>query len=97
MSAHAESIGLCLTCKNAPGCTFPSAHKRPVFYCEEFEIEKTPPGGTAVKDGLQSTDSNPVRADDSTRFFGLCSDCEGRNTCVFPRPEGGVWHCEEYQ
>jgi hypothetical protein len=28
---------------------------------------------------------------------GLCINCDVRNTCTFPKPEGGVWFCEEYQ
>ncbi|HTS66225.1 MAG TPA: hypothetical protein VMS37_25420 [Verrucomicrobiae bacterium] len=32
----------------------------------------------------------------STKFLGLCSNCDNRETCVYPKPEGGVWRCEEY-
>jgi hypothetical protein len=28
---------------------------------------------------------------------GLCSICEDREVCTFLKPEGGVWHCEEYR
>ena len=28
---------------------------------------------------------------------GLCMDCEYRNDCTYPKPEGGVWHCGEYR
>jgi len=28
---------------------------------------------------------------------GLCINCENRNTCKFIKPNGGVWHCEEYR
>jgi hypothetical protein len=28
---------------------------------------------------------------------GLCINCDVRETCTFPKPEGGVWFCEEYQ
>jgi hypothetical protein len=34
---------------------------------------------------------------DATHQRGLCSICEGREVCAFPKPEGGVWHCEEYR
>jgi hypothetical protein len=27
----------------------------------------------------------------------LCSNCEDRHTCIYPKPAGGVWHCEEYR
>jgi hypothetical protein len=28
---------------------------------------------------------------------GLCPTCDFRSTCMYPKPEGGVWHCEEYR
>mgnify|MGYP001144628595 CR=1 FL=1 len=28
---------------------------------------------------------------------GLCSTCRMRDVCVYPKPAGGVWHCEEFQ
>ncbi|MBX3393880.1 MAG: hypothetical protein KF841_00790 [Phycisphaerae bacterium] len=36
----------------------------------------------------------PTRA---TSAKGLCATCELRETCTFPRPESGVWRCEEYR
>jgi len=27
---------------------------------------------------------------------GLCVNCANRETCLFPKSEGGVWHCEEF-
>jgi hypothetical protein len=27
----------------------------------------------------------------------LCLNCEVRESCKFPKAEGGVWHCEEYR
>jgi NADH-quinone oxidoreductase subunit E len=27
----------------------------------------------------------------------ICINCENRHTCKFIKPEGGVWHCEEYK
>ncbi len=28
---------------------------------------------------------------------GLCCNCDWRESCVYPKPSGGVWFCEEYQ
>jgi len=111
--------GLCSTCKNASFCAFPRPPSgglesgecppdKPVFYCEEFEIEPASAGyiylpkGSAPtratrKERPQATESYVTEGKDSTKFIGLCSDCDNRQTCVFPKPEGGVWHCEEYQ
>jgi len=40
MSKNMRYLGLCSTCKDASSCTFPRNSDKPVFYCEEFEIEK---------------------------------------------------------
>ena len=87
---------LCSTCKHASTCTFPRDPQRPSFYCEEFEIESVPAKRKAEEDKLQPTASF-VTAEESGSLIGLCSDCENRQTCVFPKPEGGIWHCEEYR
>ena len=29
-------------------------------------------------------------------YKGLCVNCAKRDTCLFPRSEGGVWHCGDY-
>jgi len=34
---------------------------------------------------------------DSRLNKGLCMNCAHRDTCLLPRPESGVWHCEEYE
>jgi len=36
------------------------------------------------------------RKEDEKEFKGLCVNCANRHTCLFPKCEGGVWHCEEY-
>jgi len=110
MPENIKYFGLCMSCRNASSCRFPRDPAKPAFYCEEFEIETKvsiiPPekepatGGLAIgfsaaeeKDSTKFIPSRLRRAG----FIGLCSDCEGRQTCAFPKPEGGVWHCEEYR
>ena len=29
-------------------------------------------------------------------YKGLCVNCARREICEHPKPEGGVWHCDEY-
>jgi hypothetical protein len=28
---------------------------------------------------------------------GLCRNCARLDDCTYPKPEGGVWHCNEYE
>jgi hypothetical protein len=89
--------GLCSTCKNAPGCTFPRDSQKPVLNCEEFEVDTCPSVETTREEKSASSAPVDVEDEDSNKFIGLCSNCDNRRTCVFPKPEGGVWHCEEYR
>ncbi|MBN1222891.1 MAG: Glu/Leu/Phe/Val dehydrogenase [Candidatus Aminicenantes bacterium] len=31
------------------------------------------------------------------RIKGLCKYCKLSDTCLLPRPKGGVWHCDQYK
>jgi len=97
MSEDIRYFGLCMSCKNASSCTFPRDPAKPAFYCEEFEIETKVPIIPPEKKQPLAIDSSIAKEKDSTESIGLCSDCEGRQICTFPKPEGGVWHCEEYR
>jgi len=39
---------------------------------------------------------SPSPERDEKAQIGLCVNCVNRDTCLLPRSEGGVWHCEEY-
>ncbi len=95
-----EASGLCSCCNSFKDCTYPKDPERSILQCEEFEgivpySLKVASHGKITPEGLEKTpgsvmsDSNPDR--------GLCSLCENRTTCTYPRPETGVWHCEEYR
>ncbi len=86
--------GLCTTCVNEADCTFPRSVDRPVTTCDEFEGVVAAPAPVSV-----------VRQDGRERwemanhewYPGLCSICEKRETCTYPKPKEGVFHCEEYE
>jgi len=87
-----EYRDLCSTCNYGPACGNHSIPEKPVFYCEEFDTyvpvkpkKKPVPASAATK------------MTDSDKYKGLCCNCENRETCVFPKCEGGIWHCEEYR
>ncbi|MDO8632797.1 MAG: hypothetical protein Q7R41_20130 [Phycisphaerales bacterium] len=31
------------------------------------------------------------------QYPGLCVTCTKRDTCTFPKPEGGVFNCDEFE
>ena len=96
--AHNPNPGICGQCRHTKTCTYPKPTDRPVLICDEFEgypmraaakvssiKEAKSVAGAAGSDGVISL------------YRGLCSTCEKRDNCDFPKPEGGVWHCEEYE
>ncbi len=98
MPDSAQIVGLCSTCNNSPTCFF---HRRrgPALFCELFDdyvnqsvtTRKMPAQQTAPPVGARAA------SEDTSRYAGLCMNCEHRHTCTHPRPAGGIWHCEEYE
>lgn len=87
--------GLCALCVHAPTCVFSREPGRPVRFCEEFE-------GVPPKPTKNLTTPSPAVVavediDGQASRAGLCRYCENYLTCTFFKPEGGVWHCEEYK
>jgi len=96
--------GLCSCCKEASTCTYPKVPDRPVLQCEEFNGILPPPSkrSSLIRNvspvSPRGVVDEPVpRGFESLEPRGLCSNCEERETCTFPKLEGGVWHCEEYR
>ncbi len=90
--------GLCATCNNADTCTFPKKLERPVLNCDEFEGYPVIPVITSFKSTSPKIRAQRVFTTDSlAKYKGLCKNCDNRKSCTFPKPECGVWHCEEYR
>jgi len=91
---QSEYRGLCSTCRRAGTCTFPRSKDRPVRFCEEFDGEEGKPALTVVPH-QEVLDQEALA--DREKYPGICSTCAKRDTCTFPKPEGGVWQCEEFE
>ena len=91
MSNPSVAGGLCLTCKFDPDCIYEARSDRTILQCEQFEM------GFRQSPALAPPILSAVpRARESSAYPGLCSNCENRETCIYPKPEGGIWRCEEY-
>lgn len=84
---------LCSNCNHAETCGARTRPKRPIFFCEQFDVFTPVP--TSEPDRVLPTQT-PERRNTSGRT-GLCMNCDNVGTCICPKPEGGVWHCEEYR
>lgn len=88
--------GLCTTCESASSCKFPKYEEKPVVFCEEFD-------GYTRNEHVENPDVQAiltyvsVKPREGKLMAGLCSNCARRETCVYPKTEGGIWHCEEYE
>ena len=91
--------GLCSTCDGASTCTFPRDPERPIMHCDELDshrvdivaVERVPRAEPASPKALSEAKQKELG-----KYKGLCLNCEKRETCTYPKPEGGVWHCDEY-
>jgi hypothetical protein len=97
---NVESSGICSCCKGVLTCTYTKNPCRPTWECDDFDGYEPSRASTVVKDILTTTDPEPgfdIEEKDSGKHKGLCGICEDRDICTFTKPEGGVWHCEEYR
>jgi hypothetical protein len=93
MLTHDEASGLCSTCEHEPGCIYSADANRMVQQCEEFDLPFAEPAHGPAAAGVHTS---PDNGRDSKSVAGLCLNCGNREACIFQKPEGGVWRCEEY-
>ena len=96
--------GLCPACVYKGECTYVKDTNKPVMQCCEFkgigEVQEQKLIYRRRSEGETVWDiSRPVltKQESESELKGLCKICSLRNECTFPKPAGGVWHCEEYQ
>jgi hypothetical protein len=88
--------GLCRTCVKAAECTFPRSPGHIVRSCDEFEGADGPRSTYPPLEGGAPIFPAADPAGVSTaELKGLCGQCARRQTCTYPKPAGGVWHCDE--
>lgn len=91
-SKVARYIGLCFTCNNAPDCCLIGNIDQPVFFCEEFNIYQQTQAKPLDNITLQAVNSQGIfspEVKESTKYQGLCVNCENREICIFQKPESG--------
>jgi hypothetical protein len=93
MSITHTAMGVCAACKHDPECIYEDISRGVVLQCEQFEMgfREQPARPAPVRARAESG-----RVKDTNGYAGLCSNCDNRETCIYPKPEGGVWRCEEY-
>jgi len=97
--ARTPRKGLCASCVRLQTCTYVVASSSPVVHCDEYDagvsLETEHLGANPGTSGPSKNNVSPDEA--VSADIGLCRHCAGRDACTYPRPEGGVWQCEEYR
>ena len=93
MYSRSEARGICATCEHASDCIYRANSSGTILQCEEFQMPLPRPTDPPVSVRPRPTSNDGKH---STKFLGLCSNCDNRETCTYTKPEGGVWRCEEY-
>lgn len=99
MQAINGTGGLCMTCNNAPTC-FHHARRGPALFCELFDNYAPPVVQARVAMAPPSTAPSirdRTAEEEAAEYTGLCMNCENRRICGHSKPEGGIWHCEDYR
>lgn len=91
----APNKGLCATCNEAAHCAYAKNATSPILFCEMFDESKPEEQVSVNTPPAQASPEGEKKP--ASLIKGLCVNCEHRDTCNFPKPEGGVWHCEEYR
>jgi hypothetical protein len=98
MQEYILNDGLCSTCKFSSSCMFRKDYLESVHFCEEYEQAEASQQTTRARISPGSFASAGINENKSLQpIMGLCSNCIHQKCCSFPKPESGVWHCEEYQ
>ena len=92
---NAERPGLCMTCNNALDCVYRSQRGFDALYCEMYDCYPLNKGDD--KEGILTSAKSLSKKSIQHPCKGLCSNCDNYENCLLPKPEEGVWHCEEYR
>jgi hypothetical protein len=85
--------GVCSVCKFGSACNFESGAVRVILQCEQFEPAFPAQKSRPMRTQSRAMPANGEHADDCA---GICTNCGNRETCTYPKPEGGIWRCEDY-
>lgn len=97
MTDKKEYRDLCVTCNNFQICTSRKDFRRPVLFCEEFDDYVPPASSQETSTPSESPIKSKTEEKDYSLYTGLCVNCAHRESCTYLKPEGGIWHCEEYE
>ena len=91
MTTTRAAGGICAACKYGDECVFMADSEGLILQYEQFE-----PWFPAPEARQAPARARKLPGKERNGYAGLCVNCENRETCTYPKPEGGVWRCEDY-
>jgi hypothetical protein len=74
---------------------------KPISKYQEWKLLYAPHPLSSADDGTSpmrgSTSRSGAQETDSGKLKGLCRNCKKQKICKLPKPDGGVWRCEDYE
>lgn len=99
-SAATRKADLCINCTYSFDCGFRNPSASSINFCQEFDVMTDPVTRVGENEKISppifARDQPDASEADAFEMMGLCRNCLNRRTCIYPKPVGGVWHCEEY-
>ncbi len=89
------AASLCANCAHLDGCGLFAEAPSPVLQCELYFCCALP--RPEIVGGGHEGEAPPEPRRETLHLLGLCANCELRSECRLPKPQSGVWHCEEYR
>ncbi len=95
--------GICTACEEFDLCVLRRRNRKPVLFCEEFQLPAPP--SKRVEIGTHLWDSkkrHPATVSEKAErgrssYTGLCRTCRWLPTCRFSKPGGGTWFCPNHE
>ncbi|MBU2652578.1 MAG: hypothetical protein KKA81_16760 [Bacteroidetes bacterium] len=96
-----DRIGLCETCLHTIRSVLRARRGADPLCCEVLDncrAGSSDENDFACPAQIGMDKPNEIdRALTAPRPIGLCANCAQYENCTLPRPESGVWHCEDYK
>jgi len=88
------AISVCSNCASQEECSVLVQATAPILQCEMYQCCSLPRPDSLGNERIVQ-DAKPES--DDVHLLGLCANCENRQSCKWPKPVSGIWHCEDYK
>jgi len=85
---------LCANCRDQSDCVYFMKAGEPIIECEMYECGSSSKPWLSLVKGKLAAAVDALAEEDNP--MGLCANCDNLKVCQMPKPQSGVWNCEEY-